>query len=75
MHKAPAAMLQRPIPTDTSIHQPRDPNTLSNYNAWRCEHVTANLEIDFKGQRVHGNVLLNLKKQHPDVDKIVLDTR
>jgi len=76
MHKAPAAKLMRPVDGDVSaIHQPRDPNTLSNYNAWRCQHVTANLEIDFEGKKVRGNVLLHMKKIHENVDKIVLDTR
>ena len=75
MHKAPAAILTRPIATDTSIHQPRDPNTLSNYNAWRCRHVTASLEIDFGGKKISGNVLLSLRKQHADAQQIVLDTR
>ena len=75
MHKAPAAKLTRPVAEETSIHQPRDPNTLSNYNAWRCQHVTANLDIDFEGKKVAGNVLLKLKKEHGSESKIVLDTR
>lgn len=75
MHKSPAAKLQQPIAAETSIHQPRDPNTLSNYNSWRCQHVTANLDIDFKGQRMHGSVLLQLKRQHAEEHKVLLDTR
>ncbi|GAB7340063.1 hypothetical protein MBLNU457_6559t2 [Dothideomycetes sp. NU457] len=75
MHKAPAAVLQKPMPDDAAtIHMPRDPNTLSNYNAWKCEHVTAKFEIDFKGKRLFGNVLLQMKKLHEGADKIVLDT-
>lgn len=76
MHKAPAAVLKRPIEGDAAmVHQPRDPNTLSNYNAWRCQHITANLNIDFDGKRVWGNVLLQMKKLHESAEKIVLDTR
>jgi len=76
MHKAPAAVLQKPVTGDAAtIHMPRDPNTLSNYNAWKCEHVTANFEVDFKGKRLFGNVLLQMKKLHEGADKIVLDTR
>ncbi|TKX26598.1 leukotriene A-4 hydrolase-like protein [Elsinoe australis] len=74
MHKAPAAIQQRPVPGDVSIHQPRDPNTLSNYNAWKCEHVTADLDIDFDGKKVAGKVTLDMKRLHPDADKIILDT-
>jgi len=76
MHKAPAAKLMRPedAAVDNSIHQPRDPNTLSNYNSWRCQHVTANLEIDFESKKVLGNVLLSMKKEHGDEKKIILDT-
>jgi leukotriene-A4 hydrolase len=57
-----------------SIHQPRDPNTLSNYNAWRTKHTTANFEIDFEAKRLKGNVELSLEKL-ADERKIVLDTR
>lgn len=57
-----------------SIHQPRDPNTLSNYNAWRTKHTTANLVIDFARRRLKGNVELTLERLS-DEKKIVLDTR
>jgi leukotriene-A4 hydrolase len=56
-----------------SIHQPRDPNTLANYNAWKTQHTTANYEIDFEKERLHGSVTLTLKKL-ADERKIVLDT-
>lgn len=72
-------MVTRPMANtaaDVAIHQPRDPNTLSNYTAWRCGHITANLEIDFKGKKVWGNVLLAMKKVHGAAGrKVVLDTR
>ena len=58
-----------------SIHQPRDPNTLSNYNAWRTKHTTANFEIDFDGERLKGNVELTLEKLAKNESKVVLDTR
>ncbi|KAF4552960.1 Leucine aminopeptidase 2 [Elsinoe fawcettii] len=74
MHKAPAAVQQLPVGGDISIHQPRDPNTLSNYNAWRTEHVTADLDIDFDGKKVAGKVTLDLKRLHNSADKIILDT-
>lgn len=57
-----------------SIHQPRDPNTLSNYNAWRTKHTTANFKIHFKAKRLKGNVELILQKL-ADERKIILDTR
>ena len=37
-----------------SIHQPRDPNTLANYNAWRTKHTKAEFEIDFEGMYTDG---------------------
>nr|OQO23540.1 Leukotriene A-4 hydrolase [Rachicladosporium sp. CCFEE 5018] len=51
----------------------RDPNTLSNYNAWRTTHTTANFNIDFDQKRLWGIVILNLEKlaRH---DQVVLDT-
>ena len=77
MHRSPAAILNRPISSevDTEIHQPRDPNTLSNYNAWKTKHVTADLELDFKGKRVWGSVKYDMKRLAKGVDKVVLDTR
>ena len=64
MHKSPAAMLNRPIAddVDTSIHQPRDPNTLSNYNVWRTKHVTADLELEFAKNRCVGTIKLELER-------------
>ena len=59
----------------SSIHQPRDPNTLSNYNAWRTRHTQANFEIDFDQKRLKGNVELTLERLAKDEQKIVLDTR
>lgn len=57
-----------------NIHAPRDPNTLSNYNAWRTKHTTANFTIDFDAKRLLGTVQLELEKL-ADESKIVLDTR
>lgn len=57
-----------------SIHQPRDPNTLSNYNAWKTKHTTANFEIDFEAKKLKGSVELTLKKLADHEPKIVLDT-
>ena len=58
-----------------SIHQPRDPNTLANYNAWRTKHTTANFEIDFAAKQLKGNVQLSLERLAQNENKIVLDTR
>lgn len=77
MHKSPAAMLSRPLgeEVDVSIHQPRDPNTLSNYNAWRCKHVTANLDLDFDKKRFTGKVGLSMERVEKGDQRVVLDTR
>lgn len=78
MHKSPAAMLNRPIPddVDTSIHQPRDPNTLSNYNVWRTKHVTADLELEFANNRCVGTIKMELERleKGQGSGKVVLDT-
>jgi leukotriene-A4 hydrolase len=72
-------MVMRPISdaavekAAASIHPNRDPNTLSNYNAWKTQHTTANYEIDFESKCLYGSVTLTLKKL-ADERKIVLDT-
>lgn len=58
-----------------NINSPRDPNTLSNYNAWRTKHTTANFEIDFEGKRLAGSVDVTLENLAKEETKIVLDTR
>lgn len=59
----------------TTIIRPRDPNTLSNYTAWRSRHVTANLEIDFDNKRLAGNVIHQLlSKTKAETKEIILDT-
>lgn len=77
MNRAPAAILQHPIPdhVDTNIHQPRDPNTLSNYNVWKINHITANLEMDFSAQKVFGSINYDMHRLSKGVKEIVLDTR
>ena len=57
-----------------SIHQPRDPNTLSNYNAWRTKHTIADFAIDFDAKRLVGYVTLFLERLAKGEPKIVLDT-
>lgn len=57
-----------------AIHAPRDPNTLSNYNAWRTKHTTADFEVDFDGKRLRGAVHLTLENLANE-KQIILDTR
>src|ERR1700742_4630779 len=57
-----------------SIHQPRDPNTLSNYNAFKTKHTLAEFEVDFDAKRLKGHVELTLERLAKDEKKIVLDT-
>jgi leukotriene-A4 hydrolase len=74
-------MVIRPLATSAveaaaaNINAPRDPNTLSNYNAWRTKHTTANFEIDFEGKRLDGFVDITLENLAKEETKIVLDTR
>lgn len=56
------------------IHTPRDPNTLSNYNAWRTKHTAADFNVDFEGKRLTGIVHLTLESLASE-KQIVLDTR
>lgn len=77
--RAASNMAIRPAPesvaaeTAASIHQPRDPNTLSNYNAWRTKHTTANFSIDFDAKRLHGSVTLTFQRL-ANQRQIILDT-
>ncbi|EHL01211.1 Metalloproteases (zincins), catalytic [Glarea lozoyensis ATCC 20868] len=58
-----------------SINMPRDPNTLSNYNNWRTKHTIADLDIDFKQQRLTGTVTLQLESiTEKESEEIILDT-
>jgi len=58
-----------------SSKMPRDPNTLSNYNDWKTKHTIADLAIDFKKQRLTGNVTLQLESiSEKESEEIVLDT-
>ncbi|OQO02660.1 Leukotriene A-4 hydrolase [Cryoendolithus antarcticus] len=51
----------------------RDPNTLSNYDAWRTTHTTANFDVDFEKKQLRGTVTLSLKKL-AEQKQVVLDT-
>jgi leukotriene-A4 hydrolase len=63
------------IRTMATLTGPRDPNTLSNYNVWRTKHTIADLAIDFKKQRLHGTVTLQLESiTDKTSEEIVLDT-
>jgi len=53
----------------------RDPSTLSNYDAWRTKHTTANLKLDFSEKRLHGSVVIELESQTNKAStEIVLDS-
>ncbi|QSZ31017.1 hypothetical protein DSL72_000578 [Monilinia vaccinii-corymbosi] len=61
--------------TVSTVNMTRDPNTLSNYNNWRTKHTIADLAIDFKKQRVHGTVTLQLESiTDKEAEEIILDT-
>lgn len=61
--------------TTTDTMAARDPNTNSNYDAWRTQHTTANLTIDFATKRLRGSVTLDLVSQTDRAsDEIILDT-
>ncbi|KAF2762984.1 putative leukotriene A-4 hydrolase like protein [Pseudovirgaria hyperparasitica] len=60
---------------NVTINAPRDPNTLSNYNAWLTRHTKANFEIDFVKKILRGNVVLSLESlTERESKEIVLDT-
>ncbi|ROV92366.1 hypothetical protein VMCG_09109 [Cytospora schulzeri] len=53
----------------------RDPTTASNYDAWRTQHTTANLKLDFKDKCLRGLVTLELESQTDKESKeIILDS-
>jgi leukotriene-A4 hydrolase len=54
----------------------RDPCTLSNYDAWRTKHTTAELKIDFEKKRLWGAVTLRLESQtDKQSEEVILDSR
>ncbi|KAJ5387256.1 hypothetical protein N7509_009797 [Penicillium cosmopolitanum] len=59
----------------TTVTNPRDPNTLSNYNNWRSAHITANFEILFDQKKLVGNVVHKFRSTTEAQSKeIILDT-
>ncbi|KAK7739128.1 Leucyl aminopeptidase yscIV [Cytospora paraplurivora] len=53
----------------------RDPSTASNYDAWRTQHTTANLKLEFNEKRLRGLVTLELESQtDKQSQEIVLDS-
>ncbi|KAJ5630562.1 uncharacterized protein N7484_010662 [Penicillium longicatenatum] len=59
----------------TMASNPRDPNTLSNYNNWRSTHITANFDILFDQKKLVGNVVHKFTSITDAVSReIILDT-
>lgn len=59
----------------STIRNPRDPNTLSNYQNWLTRHTIANFNIDFERKFLQGNVVLQLQAvRSEERPPIVLDT-
>ncbi|KAJ5503085.1 hypothetical protein N7463_005959 [Penicillium fimorum] len=57
------------------IINPRDPNTVSNYNNWRSTHITANFDILFDQKKLVGNVVHQFKSiTDGESQEIILDT-
>ncbi|KAJ6123253.1 hypothetical protein N7512_005718 [Penicillium capsulatum] len=58
-----------------TMANPRDPNTLSNYNNWRSAHITANFDILFDQKKLAGNVVHKFKSiTDAQSREIILDT-
>lgn len=75
------ALKPRLIPTSiarrmaSTIQRPRDPNTLSNYVSWKTKHTIASFDVDFKAQKLTGNVVLQLASEtNSESEEILLDT-
>lgn len=76
MHRAPAAMVTKPVDVDVTINTPRDPNTLSNYHNFVTRRTVADFEIDFEKKVLKGGVTLSLESlTEKETKEIVLDTR
>ncbi|KKZ59642.1 leukotriene A-4 hydrolase [[Emmonsia] crescens] len=59
----------------TIVNPPRDPNTLSNYNAFRTTHTTVNFDILFDKQQLTGNVIHQLKSlTNSESREVILDS-
>lgn len=59
----------------SSMAAQRDPNTLSNYGAWRTQHTLVDLTVDFAAQQLTGSVGLKLESLTDGKSgEIVLDT-
>ncbi|KAL3456328.1 leukotriene A-4 hydrolase [Aspergillus heterothallicus] len=59
----------------TLINTARDPNTLSNYNNFRCTHTEANFEILFEQKKLVGSVVHKLKSTtNAESKEIILDS-
>ncbi|OJD17966.1 leukotriene A-4 hydrolase [Emergomyces pasteurianus Ep9510] len=60
---------------DTTINLTRDPNTLSNYNAFRTTHTTVNFDILFDKQQLTGSVSHQLKSlTNSESREVILDS-
>lgn len=58
-----------------TMANPRDPNTVSNYNNWRSTHITANFDILFDQKKLAGNVVHKFKSiTDAQSREIILDT-
>lgn len=58
-----------------SLNQPRDPNTLSNYNNFITTHTTVNLDVSFENRQLIGNVVHRLKSiTDAESKEIILDS-
>ncbi|KAI9803297.1 MAG: hypothetical protein M1825_002088 [Sarcosagium campestre] len=59
----------------TKVRDRRDPNTLSNYDAFRTVHTSVDVELDFERKILSGTVTLKLESiKGPDVEELVLDS-
>lgn len=59
----------------TIVNPPRDPNTLSNYNAFRTTRTTVNFDILFDKQQLTGNVIHQLKSlTNSESREVILDS-
>ncbi|EER36472.1 leukotriene A4 hydrolase [Histoplasma capsulatum H143] len=58
-----------------ATNPPRDPNTLSNYNAFRTTHTTVNFDILFEKQKLTGNVIHKLiSLTNSEAREVILDS-
>ncbi len=70
----PAAEAEAPEGSGEALETGLDPHSYAEYERVKVQHLELDLDADFTARQLSGHAIVEIEREDPDVDRLVLDT-